>query len=214
MAQKNKTKALAAMVSNPLNKLMTVSWRDLLVLLIPGLLLTVGIGWFSFTLIRPAPPDTLVIAGGQEGSSFENNAKKYAELISRHGIKVKIVTTDGSEENLDLLQKENGHVDVGFVQAGLVDEDETHGIVSLGTMYVQPFMVFYRGRGDIDHLTELKGMRIAIGPEGSGTNTLSLKLLKENGMTTADARLLEIDGDDAIDAFKQKKLMRFSPPVN
>jgi TRAP-type uncharacterized transport system substrate-binding protein len=105
MTKKNKTKTLTNMVSDPLNKLMTVSWRDMMVLLIPGLLLTIGIGWLGFTMIRPAPPDTLVFAGGQEGSSFENNAKKYAELISKHGIKVKIVTTDGSEENLDLLQK-------------------------------------------------------------------------------------------------------------
>jgi len=206
MTKKNKTKALTNMVSDPLNKLITVSWRDMMVLLIPGLLITIGIGWLGFTMIRPAPPDTLVIAGGQEGSSFENNAKKYAELIAKHGIKVKIVTTDGSEENLDLLQKENGTIDVGFVQAGLVDEDETHGIMSLGTMYVQPFMVFYRGRADIDHLTELKGKKIAIGPEGSGTNTLSLKLLKENGMTATDVTLLEIDGDDAIDAFRKKKV--------
>jgi TRAP transporter TAXI family solute receptor len=194
------------MVSDSLNKLMIVSWRDMIILLIPGLLLTIGIGWLGFKMIRPAPPDTLVIAGGQAGSSFENNAKKYAELISKHGIKVKIVTTDGSEENLNLLQKENGTIDVGFVQAGLVDEDKTHGIMSLGTMYVQPFMVFYRGRGDIDHLTELKGKKIAIGPEGSGTNTLSLKLLKENGMTATDVTLLEIDGDDAIDAFRKKKV--------
>ena len=206
MTKKNKTKTLTNMVSDPLNKLMTVSWRDMMVLLIPGLLLTIGIGWLGFTMIRPAPPDTVVIAGGQEGSSFENNAKKYAELIAKHGIKVKVVTTDGSEENLNLLQKENGTVDVGFVQAGLVEEDETHGIMSLGTMYVQPFMVFYRGRGDIDHLTELKGKKIAIGPEGSGTNTLSLKLLKENGMTGTDVTLLEIDGDDALDAFRQKKI--------
>ncbi len=206
MTNKNKIETLPNTVREPLNKLITVSWRDMLILLIPGLLLTIGIGWLGFTMIRPAPSDTVVIAGGQEGSSFENNAKKYAELIAIHGIKVKILTTDGSEENLDLLQKENGTVDVGFVQAGLVDEDETHNIMSLGTMYVQPFMVFYRGRGDIDHLAELKGKRIAIGPEGSGTNTLSLKLLKENGMTATDATLLEIDGDDAIDAFRNKKV--------
>lgn len=206
MAQNNNAKALQKMVSDPLNKLMTVSWRDLLVLLIPGLLLTMGVGWLGFTMIRPAPPDTVVIASGQEDSSFHNNANKYAEVMSRHGIKVKVLTTDGSEENLDLLQKENGTVDVGFVQAGLVDEEETRNIMSLGTMYVQPFMVFYRGRGEIDHLGELKGRKIAIGPEGSGTNTLSLKLLKENGMTAADAQLLEIDGDDAVDAFKQKKV--------
>ena len=206
MAQKNKTEALSKLVSNPLNKLMTISWRDLIVLLVPGLLLTLGIGWLAFTMIRPAPPGTVVIAGGQEDSTFHNHAKKYAELIARHGIKVKILTTDGSEENLDLLQKENGKVDVGFVQAGLVSEDETQGIMSLGTMYVQPFMVFYRGRGDVDHLSELKGRKIAIGPDGSGTNTLSLKLLKENRMTAADVTLLEIDGDDAVDAFKQKKI--------
>lgn len=206
MTKKNNIKPLPNMVSDSLNKLMIVSWRDMIILLIPGLLLTIGIGWLGFKMIRPAPPDTLVIAGGQAGSSFENNAKKYAQLISKHGIKVKIVTTDGSEENLNLLQKENGTIDVGFVQAGLVDEDETHGIMSLGTMYVQPFMVFYRGRGDVDHLTELKGKKIAIGPEGSGTNTLSLKLIKENGMTATDFTLLEIDGDDAIDAFRKKKV--------
>ena len=206
MTKKNIIKPLPNMVSDSLNKLMIVSWRDMIILLIPGLLLTIGIGWLGFKMIRPAPPDTLVIAGGQAGSSFENNAKKYAELISKHGIKVKIVTTDGSEENLNLLQKENGTIDVGFVQAGLVDEDETHGIMSLGTMYVQPFMVFYRGRDDIDHLTELKGKKIAIGPEGSGTNTLSLKLIKENGMKATDFTLLEIDGDDAIDAFRKKKV--------
>ena len=111
MTKKNKIKAFPKIVSDPMNKLMRVSWRDMIILLIPGLLLTIGIGWMGFAMMRPAPPDTLVIAGGQEGSSFENNAKKYAELIAKHGIKVKIVTTDGSEENLDLLQKENGTVD-------------------------------------------------------------------------------------------------------
>ena len=103
MKNKNKIQTLPDMVREPLSKLITVSWRDMLILLIPGLLLTIGIGWLSFTMIRPAPPDTVVIAGGQEGSSFENNAKKYAELIAKHGIKVKVVTTDGSEENLNLL---------------------------------------------------------------------------------------------------------------
>lgn len=206
MAQTNKTKALSKIVSDPLNKLMTISWRDLIILLIPGLLLTIGVGWLGFTLIRPAPPDTVVIAGGHEDSVFHNNAKKYADIISRHGIKVKILMTEGSEENLDLLQQENGKVDVGFVQAGLVSEDDTQGIMSLGTMYVQPFMVFYRGRGDVDHLSELKGKRIAIGPDGSGTNTLSLKLLKANRMTAADVTMLEIDGDDAVEAFQQKKV--------
>jgi hypothetical protein len=56
MTKKNKTKALTHMVSDPLNKLMTVSWRDMMVLLIPGLLITIGIGWLGFTMIRPAPP--------------------------------------------------------------------------------------------------------------------------------------------------------------
>ncbi|CAM8651343.1 hypothetical protein MCEGEM3_02931 [Oxalobacteraceae bacterium] len=56
MTKKNKIKAFPKIVSDPMNKLMRVSWRDMIILLIPGLLLTIGIGWMGFAMMRPAPP--------------------------------------------------------------------------------------------------------------------------------------------------------------
>jgi hypothetical protein len=72
-------------------------------------------------------------------------------------------------------------------------------------MYVQPFLVFYRDPKTLDRLTQLEGRRIAIGPDGSGTRLLSLKMLEENDMSATNTRLLDLDGDDAIAALLDKK---------
>lgn len=187
-------------VSRPLARLRAVSWRDLLTVLLPVLLLTAGLGWLTVKLIRPAPPSRVVILSGPPDSSFQTTADRYAKLIETHGVQVEVRSTDGSIENLKTLLDPRATVDVGFVQTGLADDDKAPGLVSLGTLYVQPIMVFYRNRQEIDRLTQLKGQRIAIGPDGSGTAVLARRMLEENGIDQNDAMLLDLDGDDAIAA--------------
>ncbi|NCV88029.1 MAG: C4-dicarboxylate ABC transporter substrate-binding protein, partial [Oxalobacteraceae bacterium] len=130
----------------------------------------------------------------------------YAKIIGTHGIRVEVKETDGSVENLQRLLDPAQTVDVGFVQTGLADDDQAPGLVSLGTIYVQPIMVFYRGEQRIDRLTQLKGKRIAIGPDGSGTAVVANKMLAENGMDKKSAKLLELDSDDAIAALLARKI--------
>ncbi len=187
-------------VSRPIARLRAVSWRDLLTVLLPVLLLTAGLGWLAVKLIRPAPPDRVVILSGPPDSSFRTTADRYAKLIEAHGVKVEVRSTEGSIENLKTLLNPHQPADVGFVQTGLADDDKAPGLVSLGTLYVQPMMVFYRGAQEIDRLTQLKGRRVAIGPDGSGTAVLARRMLDENGIDKADATLLDLDGDDAIAA--------------
>ena len=203
--KKLKPTAIRAAIRKPMEKLIAISWRDLLLVLLPVLLLTIALGWLAVKLIRPAPPGTVVILSGAEDSSFHNTAKRYAKIIGAHGIRVKVVVTDGSAENLRLLLDKKQIADVGLVQTGLAEAEDTPGLVSLGTLYVQPFLVFYRDRNTLDRLTQLKGRRVAIGPEGSGTRLLALKMLEENDMSSADTRLLDLDGDDAIAALLGKK---------
>lgn len=203
--KKLKPTAIRAAIRRPVEKLIAISWRDLLLVLLPVLLLTIALGWLAVKLIRPAPPGTVVILSGAEDSSFHNTAKRYAKIIGAHGIRVKVVVTDGSAENLRLLLDKKQSVDVGLVQTGLAEAEDTPGLVSLGTLYVQPFLVFYRDRNTLDRLTQLRGRRVAIGPEGSGTRSLALKMLEENDMSSADTRLLDLDGDDAIAALIAKK---------
>lgn len=200
-----KPTAIRAAIRRPVQRLIAISWRDMLLVLLPVLLLTAALGWLAVKLIRPAPPNTVVILSGAEDSSFHNTAKRYAKIIGAHGIRVKVVVTDGSTENLQRLLDKKQTADVGLVQTGLAEAEETPGLVSLGTMYVQPFLVFYRDPGTLDRLTQLRGRRVAIGPDGSGTRSLALKMLEENDMSAADTRLLDLDGDDAIAALIVKK---------
>ena len=183
-----------------------LTWKDIVIVLIPIALLIIAAGWATVTLIQPAPPNTLVILGGPEGSSFQVTAEKYKKIISAHGIRVKVVNTDGSDENLQLLMNKKNAADVALVQNGLADTAETKALMSLGTLYVQPVLVFYRGTKDIDHIPQLKGSRVAIGPEGSGTNVLASKILEENDLNKTNTTMLEMDGDDAIEALLNKKV--------
>ncbi len=194
---------LSQSLSRPLARLRAISWRDLLTVLLPILLLTTGLGWLAVKLIRPAPPDRVVILSGPPDSSFHLTAERYAKLISAHGIKVEVRSTEGSIDNLKTLLDPRQPADVGFVQTGLTDDDKAPGLMSLGTLYVQPMMVFYRSEQDIDRLTQLKGLRVAIGPDGSGTAVLARRMLSENGMDKDDATLLDLDGDDAIAALTE-----------
>jgi NMT1-like family len=204
--KKIETTSIRTAIRRPVQRLVAISWRDMLLVLLPVLMLTLVLGWLAVKLIRPAPPDTVVILSGPEDSGFHNTAKRYAKIIGAHGIQVKVVVTEGSEENLQRLLDKKQVADVGLVQTGVVDAEEAVGLMSLGTMYVQPFLVFYRGRNTLDRLTQLKGKRIAIGPDGSGTRLLSLKMLEENEMSASNARLLDLDGDDAIEALLKKKV--------
>jgi hypothetical protein len=203
--KKIETAVIRAAIRRPVQRLVAISWRDMLLVLLPVLMLTLALGWLAVKLIRPAPPDTVVILSGAEDSTFHNTAKRYAKIIRKHGIQVKVVVTDGSAENLQRLLDRKQAADVGLVQTGLAEAEASQGLNSLGTMYVQPFLVFYRDRKTLDRLTQLRGKRVAIGPDGSGTRLLSLQMLEENDMSASNTRLLDLDGDDAIAALLAKK---------
>jgi hypothetical protein len=59
----------------------------------------------------------------------------------------------------------------------------------------------YRSPRAMERLSELKGKRVAIGPEGSGTRLLSIALLKANGIEPGGpTKLSDLSGDPAADA--------------
>jgi TRAP-type uncharacterized transport system substrate-binding protein len=162
-----------------------------------ALVLALTVFWFFYS----APPTTLTITGGPPGSSFETNAMQYAQILARTGVKLKILPSEGSEQNLERLNDRALRVDVGFVQVGPASEMSNSVLMSLGSISYQPLLIFYRSQTNIVLLSELKNKRLAIGPEGSGTRSLALNLLALNGVATNDASiLLDLDAGAASDA--------------
>ena len=183
-----------------------VSWRDFIAAVLPLLLITLLALWAGFKFIRPAPPDTIIITGGAKGSSFANAAEKYRAILERNGVKLQILESEGSLDNLRRLRDPAFKVDVGFVQGGLVVDGDAGDLVSLGSLFYVPLVVFYRGEQPIERLSEFKGKRLAIGREGSGTHFLNVLLLRANGVDKTTSTLLDLSGADAAQALLERKI--------
>ena len=163
-----------------------------------GIILFIGllISTVFFIFINSAPPNTITITSGPVGSAFQNNAEKYKKILARDGVTLKILPSEGSIENLKKLSNPKVAVDVGFVMGGEVNGTNIDHLVSLGSIAYQPLMVFYRGKVK-KLLSDFKGLRLDIGPEGSGTHALALTLLKTNGIEPNDGTTLvdSLSGD-------------------
>ncbi len=145
----------------------------LMILAITGILF-----WVSYRFVKPFPPNTLIMATGMEGGSFAVFGERYRQVLARDGIRLEFRPSSGAVENLRLLRDKSQKVDAGFVQGEIAKIEETSNLVSLGNLTYTPLWVFYRGNEILDDLSQLKGKRIAIGPEGSGIRKFALDLLK------------------------------------
>ncbi len=155
--------------------------------------------WAAFVILRPLPPHTVTMATGPEGSAYYEVGKRYRELLAREGIELRLLPTAGALENLSLLRDPRSNVDVSFLQSGTTSEKESPGLESLGTVFYEPLWFFYqsayRGKG----IQSLRGKKISIGPEGSGSRALALELLSRNGIDRSFAQWLSLPPQEAGD---------------
>jgi len=195
------------MVAQLRARLVAVSWRDLAITLGPILLLSLAGIWFAVRFVRPAPPKSVTITTGPDGSMFRIAADKYRSILARNGITLKMLPSDGSVENLKRLNDRSVQVDIGFVQGGVAPDVDADGLVSLGSVFYEPLAVFYRDKRPVYRLSQFSGKRLAIGTEGSGARALASTLLKANGIESGGrTALLNLGGEDAAQALTEHKI--------
>ena len=162
--------------------------------------------WLALGVLRPMPPHMVVMATGPQGGAYVELGTRYQEILAREGIELRLLPTAGSLENLAMLRDPRSGVSVGFVQAGLTSAAESTDLISLGTISYEPLWFFYRSilreRGSRD----LRGKRLSIGPEGSGTRALMLRILALNGISERDAELLALTPEQAKEKLLQGEI--------
>lgn len=162
-----------------------------------------AVWWF----IGSAPPRTLTITSGPEGSTFQRTAERYRDILASNGVTLKILPSQGSMENLQRLADPAFKVDIGFVQTSAANAAKTGGLFSLGSVAYQPLLIFYRSTTPVNLLSDFAGKRLAIGPIGSGTRTLATTLLETNGITvTGSTNVLDLDAGEAAKALLDGKV--------
>jgi len=180
-------------VSSRLQNFSIVSLRDLLLASGPTILLVIGAVLLAYWWVDPAPPRSLRLATGQENSAYEQFGKRYAALLARDEIRVTLQSSLGSRDNLERLRR--GEADVAFVQSGSTDPDqagqddiESAGLVSLGSLFTEPVWLFLREGANVRQLTDLRGKRINLGPEGTGVPRLIRQVLDANGIAPQELK--------------------------
>ena len=154
----------------------------------------------------PAPPSKVVMATAFKGGTFEFYGQQYREIFARSNVELELRATAGAPENVKLLQDQNSGVQIAFVIGGVSDGKHAPGLLSLGTVYNNPFWLFYSSNEPFDRLSQLKGKRIAVGPVGSGTRASAEQILGKGGVNSETATLLPFAGSAAVDAMNDGKV--------
>jgi TRAP transporter TAXI family solute receptor len=170
----------------------------------PGALLIITSFLVAFQFVQPAPPRHIVIATGQPEGTYFHYGQKYQQILARDGISLEVRRTAGAVENLRLLQA--GEVDIAFLQGGMGTLAQGDSLISLGSLYYEPVWIFYRADLLAERLVDLKGLKIDIGAEGSGTQVMAKQVLDRMGVTPADVMISSFKGDQAADMLEAAQL--------
>jgi len=140
------------------------------------------------------PPRSIVMATGPQGGTYYEVGERYRAALAEAGVEVRLMPTAGSVENLTLLRDPKSGVSVALMQGGIVSTGSARGLESLGTVFYEPCWWFRRSEVEDTGVASLRGRKISIGPENSGTRAIVLELLTRVGINGQNSELLSRRG--------------------
>jgi TRAP transporter TAXI family solute receptor len=170
-------------------------------------------------LAQPAPSHRFInILTAGTGGIFYPLGGALSTLIAARiaGTRPSVQSTRGSVENLNLMQQGRG--EVAFVQgdalafawagnpdAGFTSKlDKVRGIAALYPSFIQ---VIATEESGIKTFTQLKGKRLSVGAERSGTELTTRTLVKAAGMTyKARGQIVYRPCEETVDLMKNREL--------
>jgi TRAP transporter TAXI family solute receptor len=177
----------------------TLPPREIVLYAVFVVALAAGAFLLIFHYLRPAPPQRITLATGAAGGAYEYFGERYRQAMARHGIELILQPTSGSVENLKRIKTE-AEIDLAFIQGGIAVDPESKDLITLGSLYVEPMWIFYRGKRELTRLTELARHKVAIGAPGSGTQLFALQMLTATGIPTDSPSLLPMDAKSSAAA--------------
>ena len=168
-----------------------------------ALAFVVGASSIALVYLVPSPPFRITIATGGKGTTFNYFGERYRARFARAGIELNVRETNGALENLRLLRDSNSNVQVAFSTGGISNSTQTPDVWSMGLITNVPFWIFYPSSQSLESLTQLKGKRIAVGPEGSGARYVAERVLSRANIDSKTANLLPLAGDSAVEALNK-----------
>ena len=164
------------------------------------LILIFGVLW----ILIPPPPKSIEMATGFPTGLYYQFGERLKKELASEGVNLEVKATGGTIDNLALLNDPKSGVAYAMIQGGVADIGKNPNLVSIAGMFYEPIWVWYREPsfknegGRLQVLGQLKGKRVAIGNEGSGTLALSTTLLKVSGIASNEIYAERLKPDQAL----------------
>ena len=141
-----------------------LGWSSLLKGL-AAILFALGIVSLALLYFFPAPSSAFSIATGGRNQIYQAIGNRYRDILARVHINVEVKLTNGAVENIRLLNDPSSGFNVGIAQGGISDGEKSPDLMSLGRINYQVYWLFYSATETLDDLRQLKGKRVALGPQ-------------------------------------------------
>ncbi len=167
-----------------------------------------GVLWF----LVPPPPKSIEMATGFPTGLYYQFGERLKSELTKDGVDLDVRSTGGTLDNLALMSDPKSGVGFAMVQGGVANIKDYPKLVSIGGMFYEPIWVWYRDGafkndgGQLKILSQLKGKRVSIGNEGSGTLALTKDLLKASGIAENELSAERLKPDEAIAKLSSGKL--------
>ncbi len=165
----------------------------------------IGVSLIVLEYLVPSPPSSVTIATGRKGTTFDYFGERYRARFASAGVELNVRETAGALENFKLLRDPKSNIQIAFTTGGISNRTQAPELRSMGLISNVPFWIFYSSSQSLDSLTQLKGKRIAVGPEGSGARYDAERVLRRANIDGKTATLLPLAGDAAVEALKDGK---------
>ncbi len=129
---------------------------------------------FAFLLFQDhRKVHTLVLATGQKEGQYYAFGKALSKVVNNHNnrINIKVIESNGSQENLELLQ--NKDAQLALVQSDAIINNSTKAVAFL---FPEVFHLMVRQDSQIDDISDLEEKRIALMSKGSGSYNMFWRL--------------------------------------
>ncbi|PZO34090.1 MAG: C4-dicarboxylate ABC transporter substrate-binding protein [Shackletoniella antarctica] len=155
----------------------------------------VGVAASAFFLVREHTRTyRLVLASGGSTGEYYAFSQAFAEVVARNHptIDLEVIETNGSVENMELI-KDNA------AQLALVQSDTPvqPPVRAVALLFPEMFHLLARADAGIDSVADLRGKRVALMPENSGSYALFWPLAQHYGLTAETMTTLPMPADQA-----------------
>ena len=179
-----------------------------LLIRLPVLACALGLIIFLWAVVWPMPPRQLSISTAGAPGAYHALGLQYAERFAARGVVLDVQTSEGSQQNLERLGASQNPTDLAFMQGGFGylgtsgERRERSRVETLANINIEGAWLFTRGR-TVTSLTQLKGLRIAVGPDRGGSRRVALKLFEQARIDLKSVTLSTQAGPDAVAALDQ-----------